>query len=93
MIKLSDVHQQLEENYLPERISHYSVPQIVCKAFPNVTGKSRSKHIAGITPVHTVTMEGSQVPGFSDWLNVVYDNEPGKSLVKTPWMCHTTRIS
>ena len=62
MIKLSDVHQQLEEKYLPERISHYSVSQIARKAFPNaeskIASKSRTKHIAGITPVHTVTMEG-----------------------------------
>ena len=62
MVKLSDVHQQLEEKYLPEKITHYSVSQIVHKAFPNaeskIAGKSCTKHIAGITPVFTVTMEG-----------------------------------
>lgn len=53
-VKLSDLHQQLQEKYLPEKITHNAVSQIVRKAFPQaeskIAGKSRTKHLFGIEP-------------------------------------------
>lgn len=53
-VKVSDIHQQLEERYT-EKCSHHRVAHLIQQAFPNaeskVAGKSRSKHILGIQPV------------------------------------------
>lgn len=52
-VKLSDVHEQLEERYA--KCSHYQLATLLQKAFPNaeskIAGKSRTKHIIGIRPV------------------------------------------
>ena len=62
-IKLSDLHQQLEKKYFPEKVSQYAASHIVREAFPNaeskIAGKSRTKHIFGIAPVEDVTLESS----------------------------------
>ena len=62
-IKLSDLHQQLEKKYFPEKVSQYAPSHIVGKAFPNaeskIADKSHTKHIIGIAPVEDVTLESS----------------------------------
>ena len=49
--------------YSPEKVTQYAASHIVRKAFPNaeskIAGKSRTKHIFGIAPVETATLERS----------------------------------
>ena len=62
-IKLSDLHQQLEKKYFPEKVSQYAASHKVHEAFPNaeskIAGKSRTKHIFGVVPMEDVTLESS----------------------------------
>ena len=62
-IRMSDLHAQLEEKYLPEKLSHHEVSKIVQMAFPNaetkMATKSRTMHICGIAPVPDIMQEKS----------------------------------
>ena len=53
-VKVSDIHQQLEQRYTAQ-CSHHRVAGLIQRAFPNaeskVAGKSRSKHVFGIQAV------------------------------------------
>ena len=67
LIKLFDVHAQLEKGHPPRKLSHHAVSRIVHMAFPNaeieMAGKSRTMHIhvCGLTPVHSIMQEQSSV--------------------------------
>ena len=64
-IKLSELHERLQEKYSSEKLSHHAVSHIVHEAFPNaegkISGKSRTQHILGIAPIPDAVL-GYQAP-------------------------------
>ena len=70
-VKLSHIHQQLEERY-DLKYNHHQVASILQRAFPNseskVAGKSRTKHIFGIQPVTHLQEPSTSAPSTAELL-------------------------